>query len=82
MVSEDKQIFKCFGCGEGGDIFSFVMEMEGIEFREALHLLARRAGIEINPIDNQLRSEQKALYDICERATNFFIKQFFIIKFF
>jgi len=51
------------------------MEMEGIEFREALHLLARRAGIEINPIDNQLRSEQKALYDICERATNFFIKQ-------
>lgn len=74
-VSPERQTYKCFGCGAYGDIFSFIMEMEGIEFREALHLLARRAGIEINPIDNQLRSEQKALYDICEKATNFFIKQ-------
>jgi len=74
-VSPERQTYKCFGCGAYGDIFSFVMEMEGIEFREALHLLARRAGVEINPADNQLRSEQKVLYDICQKATSFFEQQ-------
>jgi len=44
-VSPDLQIFKCFGCGKAGDIFTFVQEYEKIEFREALELLAKRAGI-------------------------------------
>ncbi|HPH38035.1 MAG TPA: CHC2 zinc finger domain-containing protein, partial [Sediminibacterium sp.] len=44
-VSPDLQIFKCFGCGKAGDIFTFVEEYEKIEFREALELLAKRAGI-------------------------------------
>jgi len=48
MVSQDKQIFHCFGCGAGGDLFAFVMRQEGISFREALEVLARRAGVELS----------------------------------
>jgi DNA primase len=47
MVNRDRQSFKCFGCGKGGDIFSFVQEIEGMEFVEALRLLADKAGVEL-----------------------------------
>jgi DNA primase len=46
-VSEDRQVWHCFGCGKGGDIFGFLMEMEGMGFREALVLLADRSGVEL-----------------------------------
>jgi DNA primase len=46
-VSPDRGIYKCFGCGEGGDIFDFVMKMEGLTFPEALKLLGDKAGIHI-----------------------------------
>lgn len=46
-VNPERGIFKCFGCGEGGDIFDFVMKMEGLTFPEALRLLAEQAGVKI-----------------------------------
>lgn len=48
-VNEERQTFKCFVCDIGGDVFSFVMKMDGLEFREALELLADRAGIPLAP---------------------------------
>lgn len=46
-VSPDKQIYHCFGCGKGGGVLSFVMEMENVSFPDAVRLLARRAGMEV-----------------------------------
>lgn len=47
MVSDDKQIFHCFGCAAGGDIFSFLMKLDGLTFPEALEELAKRAGVQL-----------------------------------
>jgi DNA primase len=47
MISPERQTFKCFGCGEGGDVITFVEKMEGLDFYNALKLLAERAGVEL-----------------------------------
>jgi DNA primase len=47
IVSAEKQVFHCFGCNAGGDVFSFVMKHDGLTFPEALQMLARRAGVEL-----------------------------------
>jgi len=52
MVSPSKQIWHCFGCGLGGDIFEFIKQIEHVEFPEALSILARRAGVEVKKIKN------------------------------
>ena len=44
-VNPDRQIFKCFGCGKGGDVFKFVMELENLDFTSSAELLARKYGI-------------------------------------
>ena len=46
-VNEARQTFHCFGCGEGGDVFAFLMKMEGLTFPEAARRLAEQAGVEI-----------------------------------
>lgn len=47
MVSADKQIFKCFGCSEGGDVFEFLMKIENLTFPEALQMLADKSGVQL-----------------------------------
>lgn len=47
MVSPERQTFKCFGCGEGGDVFTFIEKMEGLDFYNSLKLLAEKAGIQL-----------------------------------
>lgn len=47
MVNPDRSSFHCFGCGKGGDIFTFVQEVEHVEFKEALHMLAEEAGVQL-----------------------------------
>ena len=71
-VSSARQIWHCFGCGKGGDIFTFVQEIEGAEFPEALKMLAERAGVELRPEDPNLRSEKNRLFQLMEEAAKFF----------
>ena len=72
MVSPSRQSWHCFGCGEGGDIFTFIEKIEGIEFPEALKILAEKAGVILKYDNPKLRSEKDKVYEICEKATQFF----------
>ncbi len=74
-VSPDKDMWYCFGCGEGGDLFSFIQRIEGIEFIDALKMLAERAGVELRPEDRKISSRRNKLLDIVELSTKFFEKQ-------
>src|ERR1700737_4144690 len=76
-----KQIFYCFGCGKGGDIFNFVMEMERCEFPEALRLVAEKCGISIpkpkpsSPAERTQSSVRTTLVELHREAHTFFVKQ-------
>ncbi len=72
MVSPSRQNWHCFGCAEGGDIFTFVQKIEGVEFPEALKILAEKAGVVLKYSDPKSRTEKDRIYEICEKATQFF----------
>ncbi|MBI3442927.1 MAG: DNA primase [Candidatus Sungbacteria bacterium] len=76
FVTPSRQIWHCFGCGKGGDIFKFITEIEGMDFPEALKLLAGRANVVLKREDPAIRSERNRLYDICALATEIFERAF------
>jgi len=72
MVSPEKQIWHCFGCSEGGDIFTFVQKMEGLDFPDALKMLADKAGVKLKRIDAKLGRQKTKLSDINEDAASLY----------
>jgi DNA primase len=71
-VSREKQIWHCFGCSEGGDIFSFIMKIEGIEFVDALRILAKKSNVILKKQDPQLTNQRAKLLEICQLSTDFY----------
>src|SRR3954464_6541229 len=79
MVSPEKQIWHDFSSGKGGNMFSFVMEVEGLDFKGALELLARKAGIDIEQYRSAPRKggpNKERLHDLLELSTKFYQVQF------
>src|SRR3989338_2110143 len=75
FVNPGRQLWHCFGCGAGSSIFDFVMRIEGVEFGDALRILANKAGVELKRENPKLRTERARLYEICDLASTFFERQ-------
>lgn len=74
-VSPEKQIWHCFGCNLGGDIFSFIMQIEGVEFKDALRILADKAGIKLSKQDPKLISQKEKIENVLREASIYFQNQ-------
>ncbi len=76
IVSPDKRIWHDFSSGKGGDVFSFIMEVEGVEFKEALKILARKAGVELKMFSSvrsqKIAKQKQRLLEANQVATNYF----------
>ncbi len=72
IVTPGRETWHCFGCGEGGDIFSFVMRRDGIAFPEALRRLAQRAGVEIDERTSREDAHRKRLHEVLDTAFAFY----------
>ena len=74
MAHQEKQIWHCFGCQKGGDIFSFLQEIEGIDFPEALKILAERAGVKLQSSfqSETQKSQKNRIMEINAKAAYFF----------
>ena len=75
FVSPERGSYYCFGCAASGDIFTFVEEFEGLDFKGALKLLADRAGVELVPFSKEAKenqSEKERLYEAMEESTKYF----------
>ena len=75
-VNQDKQFYYCFGCGAGGDIFNFLMEIENITFKEAVEILANRAGLRVpsynNPYQQQEIRERERIFYLHKLTARFY----------
>ncbi|MBI4143180.1 toprim domain-containing protein [Candidatus Uhrbacteria bacterium] len=75
MVNRQKQVYYCFGCSKGGDVFTFVQEREGLEFGEALRLLAERAGVQLEARDPRLEGQKTRSLAVLELAAKWWHHQ-------
>lgn len=71
-VSPDRGMYYCFSSSQGGDIFTFIQVMEGVDFKGALKILAEKAGVELVPEDPKKRSEREQEYALIDEASKFF----------
>ena len=73
-VSPDRQIFHCFGCGRGGNVFTFLMEMEGVSFPEAVRSLGKQYGVEVpdRQVSDEERSKNEGLYRVNDFASRWY----------
>ncbi|MEO8301755.1 MAG: DNA primase [Rhizomicrobium sp.] len=79
-VENERRLYKCFGCGKGGDAFKWLTETDGLSFPEAVEKLAAEAGVELpkwSPEDEEREQKRKSLYDIVELAAKFYEAQLF-----
>jgi len=72
FISPDRGTYKCFGCGAGGDMFTFVEQFEGIKFYDSLKLLAKKAGVELKNEDTKSGDDKKKIYEVMEASVSFF----------
>lgn len=72
FVSNERNSYYCFGCSKGGDIFSFVQEFEGLDFKGALKLLAERANVPLEDFEQHPTEDKDVVYKIIEEATMYF----------
>src|SRR5206468_10368880 len=72
IVSPDRGTYHCFGCGVGGDIFSFVEAIEGVDFKGALKILAEKAGVELVYSRGEKKDDKDRLFEAMEAATIFY----------
>jgi len=78
MVSPELQIYKCFGCGESGDVFTFLEKQEGMDFAEALRFLAEKVGVKLKSFQPGVQTEKEKLYNINLDTNNFY--QYFLLN--
>ncbi|MFA5792182.1 MAG: DNA primase [Candidatus Paceibacterota bacterium] len=74
FVSPDRGSYYCFGCAAKGDIFTFVEEFEGLDFKGALKILAEKAGVSLSGYNKEKEGEKEKLYRAMEESTKFFEK--------
>jgi DNA primase len=72
MVSPELQIYKCFGCGKGGDVYSFLQEYEGMDFYESLQYLANRTGVKLKITDQKSRGQKQRLFETTSTINSFY----------
>ncbi|MEK7540462.1 MAG: DNA primase [Patescibacteria group bacterium] len=72
MVNQDKQIFHCFGCNKGGDVFTFIGEIEGLDFPETLRLLAQKAGVTLRRQNPAWQNQKTKWMDLLRLAADFY----------
>jgi DNA primase len=76
-ISPARNNYHCFGCGEHGDIFSFIIKIEGVPFKEALKMLADKAGV---TLQNRQQESNSTIYDIMDLACKFFQSNLYMSK--